>query len=40
MIEIIKKVRNREIDEFNEKVVDIPEGWNKIDKKVEEVKRK
>ena len=39
-MEIIKKVRNREIDEIGEKVVDTLGRWNKIEEKVEEAKRK
>ena len=40
MIEMIKKVCNRKIDEIDEKVVDIPGEWNKIEKKVGEAKKK
>ena len=39
VIEMIKKVCNREIDEIDEKVVDTPGGWNKIEEKLGETKR-
>ena len=39
-VEIIKKVCNQEIDEIDEKVVNTLGGWNKIEKKVGEAKRK
>ena len=37
---MIKKVCNREIDEIDEKVVNTPGRWNKIEEKVEEAERK
>ena len=37
---MIKKVCNREIDEIDEKVVDISGRWNKIEEKVREIVRK
>ena len=39
-MEMIKKVRNQEIDKIDEKVVDTPGGWNKIEEKVGEAERK
>ncbi len=39
MIKMIKKVCNWEIDEIDEKVVDTPGKWNKIDEKVRETER-
>ena len=37
---MIKNFCNQEIDEIDEKVVDTSEGWNKIEEKVGEAKRK
>ena len=39
-MERIKKVCNREIDEIDKKVVNIPRKWNKIKEKMGEAKRK
>ena len=39
-MEMIKKVCNQEIDEIDKKVVDTPGGWNKIEERVGEAKRK
>ena len=39
-MEIIKKVCNQEIDKINEKVVDTPGKWNKIEEKMGRTKRK
>ena len=39
-MKMIKKICNQEIDEIDEKVVDISRRWNKIEEKVEKAKRK
>ena len=39
-MEIIKKFCNQEIYKIDEKIVDIPGRWNKIEEKVGETKKK
>lgn len=39
-MKIIQKVHNRKIDKTNKKVVNTLEKWNKIDKKIRQVKKK